>query len=424
MEIFRNLKSRKKSLIVFLVVSIVSAAYFFASIPSNDNKFEKLAQDAIAGNSKARSVLFEAANSGKSAAQYYFGMVKHIDHDYTEAMSWLRKSSEQNYAEAEFRIGVMYARGEGVQKDNTMAVTWYRKAAEHGDRDSNYMIGTAYMKGNGVPKNSAKAADWFRRGADQGSRDAQFTLGAMYKVGVGVPLDLSKAVSWIRKSAEQGHPDAQLQLGAMYVGGDGVKLDAIQAYKWIVLSMAESEKASSVFNNGNRLLGALAKHMTQAQIHQATQEALKWRDEWSAGNESSKGAKNWLAEFRRMAAKLPQLFSKYGQVEYEIKRDGTIQKNYNTQRPSQKNIEKFNVAEPKPYMKMASIDEADECEAGLKEFVIKDSETFTIANRDAIKHNCETKRKEWLCFIAKSREIGHVSMADKNQLEIACGLNE
>ena len=47
-----------------------------------------------------------------------------------EAVKWYRKAAEQNYAKAQYNLGVCYEHGEGVAKDPVEAVKWYRKAAE------------------------------------------------------------------------------------------------------------------------------------------------------------------------------------------------------------------------------------------------------------------------------------------------------
>ncbi|WP_303396492.1 SEL1-like repeat protein, partial [Pseudomonas fragi] len=38
--------------------------------------------------------------------------------------------AEQGDAAAQYKLGIMYATGEGVAQDAKQAVTWYRKAAE------------------------------------------------------------------------------------------------------------------------------------------------------------------------------------------------------------------------------------------------------------------------------------------------------
>ncbi len=50
--------------------------------------------------------------------------------DLVEAAKWFRKSAEQNYAKAQYNLGVCYDNGQAVAKDQAEAAKWYRKAAE------------------------------------------------------------------------------------------------------------------------------------------------------------------------------------------------------------------------------------------------------------------------------------------------------
>lgn len=82
-----------------------------------------------------------------------------------------------------------------------------------------------------------------------------------------------------------------------------------------------------------------------------------------------------------------------------------------------------NAAASVPLTETVDFDETDECQGGLKRFVIGFSGSFTDENRQAIRRNCASKRSEWLCFIEKAGD-GDISAAEKNQIEIACNLNE
>jgi TPR repeat protein len=42
-------------------------------------------------------------------------------------------AADPGYAPAQFNLGVMYEKGQGVPQDNATAVSWYRKAADQGN---------------------------------------------------------------------------------------------------------------------------------------------------------------------------------------------------------------------------------------------------------------------------------------------------
>ena len=107
---------------------------------------------------------------------------------------------------AQYNLGVMYDKGQGVPQDYKTAVKWYRLAAEQGYAGAQYNLGTMYDNGQGVPQDYKTAVKWYRLAAEQGYADAQYNLGVMYSKGQGVPQDYKTAVKWYRLAAEQGMP--------------------------------------------------------------------------------------------------------------------------------------------------------------------------------------------------------------------------
>ncbi len=61
--------------------------------------------------------------------------------DYQQAANWFLRSARQGYRKAQFRIGVMYARGLGVSRNYTQAYAWLKIAASQGsDKAARYLI--------------------------------------------------------------------------------------------------------------------------------------------------------------------------------------------------------------------------------------------------------------------------------------------
>ncbi len=88
-----------------------------------------------------------------------------------------------------------------LQKDPTK---WYRRAAEQGDAKAQFNLGIMYKKGQGVPQDYAEAIRWYRKAAEQGHAGAQTALGIMHKNGVGVPQDYAEALRWFEKGTVGG----------------------------------------------------------------------------------------------------------------------------------------------------------------------------------------------------------------------------
>ena len=54
-----------------------------------------------------------------------------VRQDYAEAVKWYRKAAEQGFAEAQYNLGVMYAKGEGVRQNYKIAKKWFGKACDN-----------------------------------------------------------------------------------------------------------------------------------------------------------------------------------------------------------------------------------------------------------------------------------------------------
>ena len=72
-------------------------------------------------------------------------------------------------------------------------VSDWTKAAEKGDSESQFNVGLMYAKGDGVEQDYSEAARWFRMSALQGNASSQFVLGMMYSNGDGVRQDYTEA---------------------------------------------------------------------------------------------------------------------------------------------------------------------------------------------------------------------------------------
>jgi len=74
---------------------------------------------------------------------------------------WFAEAANQGYASAQFRLGLMYAEGQGVQQDYKQAVKWFTKAAEQGQALAQLILGRMYWLGTGVAKDFVEAYKWF-----------------------------------------------------------------------------------------------------------------------------------------------------------------------------------------------------------------------------------------------------------------------
>lgn len=183
-----------------------------------------------------------AAVQGDLDAQRKLGIIyaigEGVTQDYQEAAKWSRLAAAQGDAVAQYNLGWMYNQGKGVKQDHREAMKLYRLAAAKGDAGAQLNLGTMYYRGEGVTQDYQEAVKWFRLAAAQGDVNAQYNLGSMYDGGKGVTQDHREAVKWYRLAAVQGDADAQFNLGISYAIGEGVTQDYVRSHMWLTLAAA------------------------------------------------------------------------------------------------------------------------------------------------------------------------------------------
>ena len=84
---------------------------------------------------------------------------------------------------SKIRIGKMVKKDQSkkdVPQDHKQTVSWYRKEAHQGDREAQFHLGVMYEKGEGVTQSYKQALYWYEKAAKQGYVAAQFNLGVIY----------------------------------------------------------------------------------------------------------------------------------------------------------------------------------------------------------------------------------------------------
>jgi hypothetical protein len=120
------------------------------------------------------------------------------------------------------------------QGDYAAAREQWAPLAERGDPKAQFRLGCLYAFGQGVPKDYAFALRLYRLAAEQGDADAQNNLGGMYAEGLGVPADPVQAYMWFELAAEHGHEMAQRNRAFIARSMSKEQIAAAQslAYRW------------------------------------------------------------------------------------------------------------------------------------------------------------------------------------------------
>ena len=106
-----------------------------------------------------------------------------------------------------------------------------RQKSEEGDVDAMNRLGIMYARGRGVDKNYGKALIWFRRSALLGYAPAMANLGTMYQIGVGVRRNYPQAYMWLRVAVVLGVPEEDHDAIIFKLGMIASRLGTINAVR-------------------------------------------------------------------------------------------------------------------------------------------------------------------------------------------------
>ncbi len=236
-------------LAITIKIALLLSIFFTCAVPQTK------AADFIKGFEAYQDKYYEPAlkefqplaEQGDAAAQFYLGMMydkgQGVPEDHKQAIKWYTKAAEQGNTDAQFYLGMMNKKGERITRDDNKYIKWKTQAAEQGSAEAQLRLGFCYEQGQEVTKDNKEAVKWYTKAAEQGYPEAEFRLGEMYDFGFGVPKNKKEAVKWYTKAAEQGDTDAQISLGRHYSDGEGVPQDYKQAYAWYGIAFQVSNKA-------------------------------------------------------------------------------------------------------------------------------------------------------------------------------------
>ncbi len=147
----------------------------------------------------------------------------------------------------------------------------YEKAATNGESEAQFYLGNIYLKGEGVPQDMARAVKWLKKAANAGEPHAEYTLGVLHMEGKGLPRDFDESRRWLNLAATWNLPEAKQAL---------VKLDAVQQKDVTddLLSKAKAGNPTSQYQFAKRLLGS--KSATDAD----QRTAREWLERAANGN--------------------------------------------------------------------------------------------------------------------------------------------
>jgi len=120
--------------------------------------------------------------------------------------------------------GLQYVQAQSYRQDNRLdfdqgvaaaqvgnyaqAYCIWKPLADVGHAEAQYRLGWLYAKGLGLAVNEASAIYWWKLAANLGHADALFSLGWAYEHGDGINKDIPLAISYYLQAASHGQDDA------------------------------------------------------------------------------------------------------------------------------------------------------------------------------------------------------------------------
>src|SRR6187397_813821 len=169
------------------------------------------------------------------------------------SLNSLQYAAEGGRPKAQWKLGRMYADGDGVIQDDLRAFEYFSRIAnQHAEdgpsapqaaivADAFVSLGRYYL--NGIPNSKVKAdreraREMFSYAASYfGNADAQYDLARLYlKTPDASREDFRYGARWLGLAAQKGQHQAQALLGQMLFTGDRLPRQAARGLMWLTLA--------------------------------------------------------------------------------------------------------------------------------------------------------------------------------------------
>ena len=169
------------------------------------------------------------------------------------SLTSLQYAAEGGHPIAQWKLGRMYASGDGVTQDDLRAFEYFSRIANAHAEDSpsapqaaivaNAFVALGRYYLSGIPNSKIKsdpdrAREMFSYAASYfGNADAQYDLARLYLKSAGTSRDdFRYAARWLGLAAQKGQHEAQALLGQMLFNGDQLPRQAARGLMWLTLA--------------------------------------------------------------------------------------------------------------------------------------------------------------------------------------------
>ncbi len=204
-----------------------------------------------------------SADQGDADAQYEYGRLyelgaEGISVDYSTASAWYQRAAEQEHVPAMLSASTML-----LGSDPQEAMRVVQRAAELGSAEAQWRVGQVYAGRIFVPlveinRDREEALRWFQLGADQGHGRSIEAIADLY-TDTEDESRYADAVALYERAAETGGSAwSVLRLGMIHAIGEGVEQSDATAQDWLSKLGSGYELDPDLFSNEElEVLGGL-----------------------------------------------------------------------------------------------------------------------------------------------------------------------
>jgi len=211
------------------------------------------ARGPVLGLSIEPAFAFDGTTTPNTAALTPEDGVRNTNHPLDEkakALTALQYAADQGQPAAQWKLGRMYADGDGVPQDQMRAFNYFSEIANtHPDESpgtaqarfvANAFVSLGHYYLTGIPNSkikadAARARELYNYAATYfGDADAQYELGRLYLESK--PSDPHEAARWFQLAANKGQCRAEAALGDILFQGQYVPRQAARGLMWLTLS--------------------------------------------------------------------------------------------------------------------------------------------------------------------------------------------
>jgi len=144
---------------------------------------------------QAMDLLSRSAEKGYAPAQATLAYILDKSEQDDAAFRLFQQAADQNYAEGQYGLGSMYAKGEGTEADPVKAGELIRLSAMQKYMPAVRAYAKALESGNlGLARNPAQAVENYQLCHEQGDSVCTHRLAQAYKNGeLGLPVDITRS---------------------------------------------------------------------------------------------------------------------------------------------------------------------------------------------------------------------------------------